>query len=78
MVESLDVADAIRRLPELLHQVAQGQDEVLISESGSVLAKLVPFTPSSEPRRPGSAIGKIEMLEGFDDPLPDEFMEAFR
>jgi hypothetical protein len=48
-----------------------------ISELGAVPAKLVPRQAYDRPRSRGSAIGKIEMLDGFDDPLTDEKVEPF-
>ena len=77
MVESLDVVEAFRRFPELVDRVARGNDEILISNKGAVVAKLVPFETKVVSRAPGAGKEMVISLAGFDDPLPDEFLKAF-
>ena len=77
MVESVDAVEALQRFPELLDRVAHGDDEILISEKGAVVAKLVPAKTKAISRAPGAGKEMIISLAGFDDPLPDEFLKAF-
>jgi antitoxin (DNA-binding transcriptional repressor) of toxin-antitoxin stability system len=39
----------------------------VIARNGTPVAKLVPHVEEREPREPGWAKGRIEMLEGFDE-----------
>ena len=70
-----NVHDAKTNLSRLLDRVAQGE-EVIIAKSGRPVAKLVRV--SSEPRTPGRLKGRIRIGDDFDDPLPEEFLAAFR
>jgi len=57
----------------LLKRVEAGE-EITITRSGHVVARVVPAWP----KRPilGLDEGKIDMTH-FDDPLPDELLDAF-
>lgn len=70
-----NVHDAKTHLSRLLERVAQGE-EIIIAKSGRPVAKLVRVV--SEPRRPGRLKGRIRIGPGFEDPLPDEILAAFR
>ena len=72
---TFNVHDAKTHLSRLLDRVAQGE-EVIIAKSGRPVAKLVRIT--GEPRTPGSLKGRIRVGPDFDQPLPDEILEAFR
>jgi antitoxin (DNA-binding transcriptional repressor) of toxin-antitoxin stability system len=48
----------------------------MIANSGRPIAKLVRV--AAEPRKPGRLKGRIRIGPGFDEPLPDEVMAAFR
>lgn len=72
---TFNVHDAKTHLSRLLERVAQGE-EVIIAKSGRPVAKLVRV--AVEPRRPGRLKGRIRMEPGFDEPLPDEILKAFR
>jgi prevent-host-death family protein len=74
-MEVFNVHDAKTHLSRLLDRVAKGE-EVIIAKSGRPVAKLVRIT--AEPRRPGSLEGRIRIGPDFDEPLPDEILEAFR
>lgn len=70
-----NVHDAKTHLSRLLDRAAQGE-EIIIAKSGRPVAKLVRV--SAEPRKPGRLKGRIRIGPGFDDPLPDEILAAFR
>jgi prevent-host-death family protein len=67
---SLDEAPA--QLAELVRLAAQGA-EVLITENGTPLARLVPAVSQDHPRIAGLSAGKAWMSEDFNAELPDEF-----
>ena len=73
----IDIHKAKTHFSELVSQVLVGE-EVIITESGNPIAKLVPYQHSDEPRKPGSWVGQIHMADDFDDELPEEIMGAFR
>jgi len=56
--------------------IANGK-EVIIARYGQPVAKLVPIQPVLKNRIPGTARGKIKILDTFFDPLPDEMTDAF-
>ena len=64
-------------LSRLIEQAAAGE-EIVIAKAGKPVARLVPFEPRREPRRPDLLKGQIWIAEDFDEPLPEEIMEAFR
>lgn len=75
MTVSAGVHEAKTRLSELLRLVEAGQ-EVEITRGGRPVAKLVPSQP---PRRRllGSARSEFVVPDDFDEPLPDDIIEAF-
>jgi antitoxin (DNA-binding transcriptional repressor) of toxin-antitoxin stability system len=64
-------------LARLVEDVAGGE-EIVLAIAGKPLARLVAFEPRRKPREAGLLKGKIWIAEGFDDPLPEEIMAAFR
>jgi prevent-host-death family protein len=73
----VNLHSAKTHLSRLLAEVAAGE-EVVIAKAGKPVARLVPFEPRREPRRPGLLKGQIWISEDFEDPLPEEIMAAFR
>ncbi|MHC5540586.1 type II toxin-antitoxin system Phd/YefM family antitoxin [Singulisphaera rosea] len=72
----ITVEEARAKLSELLQHLAPGE-EILIMEGQRTLAKLVgQGIVSRKPRQPGSAKGKLIILEEDDEHLKDfeEFM----
>ena len=58
----MEVNEVQSRLPELVKQIASG-DEVVITDHDRPVARLVPQEPiSPQARRPGSAKGKLRIL----------------
>lgn len=70
-----NISEAKAQLSALIEQVLAGK-EVIIGKAGKPVARLVPFEPSREPRRPGALRGKIRIADDFDT-LPDDIAEAF-
>ena len=67
------IAEARTAFARLI-ETARNGEEVVVTENGFAIAKLIPAptTDSVPPRRPGSAKGKIlYMSEDFDAPLSD-------
>ena len=53
-----------------------GWEELAVTFAGeprTIRVPIYPPPPLAKPRIPGLGVGKIEILPGFDDPLPDEF-----
>ena len=69
------VHEAKTHLSRLLERVAAGE-EIEISNRGRVVARLVP--PARSPkRRLGMDVGRAWISPDFDDPLPDDLLDAF-
>jgi len=67
---TITIEEAQTRLPELIHRLNPGE-EVMITEGDRPIARLVPATVSSEPRkvpRLGTLRGTVLSMEHFDDP----------
>jgi prevent-host-death family protein len=73
----VNIHSAKAHLSRLVAEVAAGE-EIVIAKAGKPVARLVPFEPRREPRRPGLLKGQIWISEDFEDPLPEEIMAAFR
>lgn len=70
----INVYEAKTQLSRLLERVAAGE-EVVLGKAGRPMARLVPYTERSEPRRPGRLRGQIS-IEGDLD-TPEWLIEAF-
>jgi prevent-host-death family protein len=71
-----NISEAKAQLSALLEAVQKGE-EVLICKAGKPVAKLSAYSGAKEPRKLGMMEGQIVMTPDFDDPLPDEILEAF-
>ena len=67
---AIDLNRARDQLPSLIEQAAQGE-EVILTEGGEPVARIIPIAPAREPRQFGSARGMIHMADDFDAPLED-------
>jgi antitoxin (DNA-binding transcriptional repressor) of toxin-antitoxin stability system len=76
MTLAVTVGEAEHKLAELLSYIRFGE-EVVIMEAGRPVARLMPMPAETAPRVPGSAVGQIEIMPDFDDPLPEEILELF-
>lgn len=72
----VNVHQAKTHLSRLLERVAVGE-EVVIARSGKPVARLVPLSRDSTPRRPGSMSGSMIVPDDFNDPLSPEVLARF-
>ena len=72
MTQTVSVDEARNKLQDLLAQARDG-NEVIITEHGKPVARLVPVPQSKTKRVAGLNRGTIRTSEDFDEPLPDEF-----
>lgn len=76
-MENVTIHQAETNLSQLLSRVELGE-EIVISDQGVPIAKLVPVRNSSNRR---SSLGmdrdKFVVPEDFNDPLPDDILSAF-
>ena len=73
MTQTVTVDEAQNKLPDLLADALAG-DEVIITERGTPVARLVPVVAHSNKKRvAGLNRGSISTSEDFDEPVPDEF-----
>lgn len=70
---SIDLNRARDQLPRLIEQAARG-DEVILTEGGEPVARIIPIARALKPRQFGSARGTIHMAEDRDAPLEDIWM----
>ena len=73
---SIEVPEAQADLAELLRRVSLGE-EVIISQSGTPIARLVPITERLSPRIPGQDKGKVVIAPDFEDDLPESVLNDF-
>lgn len=70
-MHTIDLNHAKQQLPELIKQTIRG-DEVIITQGGEPIAKLVALSrQSSKQRQFGSAKGLIKISDDFDEPVED-------
>lgn len=70
--KTVDLGEAQSHLTELVALVKEGA-EVIITEDGTPLARLLPMVVATKPRVAGLNPGAIWVSDDFDEPLPDEF-----
>lgn len=75
-MKSVNIHEAKTHLSRLIQQAAAGE-EIVIAKAGTPLAKLVPYTTATEPRKPGHWRGKVRVADDFDE-LPDDIDAAFQ
>jgi prevent-host-death family protein len=63
-------------LAELLRHVLLGE-EVIISQAGTPIARIVPIGRESLPRILGLDKGKVIIAPDFDAPLPEDILNSF-
>jgi antitoxin (DNA-binding transcriptional repressor) of toxin-antitoxin stability system len=66
---ALDIGNEFRLL-ELIRQAARG-DDLILTDGGEPIAKVIPITRAKGQREFGSARGLIHMADDFDAPLDD-------
>jgi prevent-host-death family protein len=67
---AIDLNSPQARLSELVREAARGED-VILTEGGEPVAKIIPLSRARGPRVFGSAKGLIHMSDDFDEPLED-------
>ncbi|MEH2210537.1 type II toxin-antitoxin system Phd/YefM family antitoxin [Nostoc sp.] len=76
-METVNIHQAETNLSQLLLRVEHGE-EIIISDRGIPVAKLVPFRTSSNRRDSlGQDKGRFVVPEDFNAPLPNEMLAAF-
>jgi prevent-host-death family protein len=76
----VSVKDAKNQFSDLLNRIAIGE-EVIITDKGEPVAKLVPMPATTKKKRRkfkfGSAKGEFTVPDDFNDPLPKEIEDLF-
>ncbi len=72
-IETVDINEA--QWSKLLSMVKTGT-EIILMEGNTLIARLVPVSPSTSARLPNLHSGAIWTSDDFDQPLPDEFWMA--
>jgi prevent-host-death family protein len=75
-MRTVNIHAAKTQLSRLVDAAAAGE-EIIIAKSGKPVARLGPLVGAQRKRRLGVLAGKLRVPEDFDDPLPDEVVEAF-
>ncbi len=76
-MESINIHQAKTHLSRLLSRVEHGE-EIVISNRGIPIAKLVPFRPSPDRRASlGQDRGMFIVPDDFNAPLPEDILAAF-
>ena len=77
MATTVNIYEAKTRLSSLVERAANGE-EIVIAKVGKPKARLVPVALTGKGlRQPGGLKGKIRIADDFDDPLPDDILDAF-
>ena len=73
MTQTVTIVEAQDKLPDLLAEALAG-NEVIITEHGTPVARLVPVVSHSKKKRvAGLNRGTITTADDFDEPIPDQF-----
>jgi antitoxin (DNA-binding transcriptional repressor) of toxin-antitoxin stability system len=59
-----------------VHAAISGEG-VIIAKAGRHMVRLVPIEGKKERRNLGTLAGQFRVPDDFDDPLPDEVLDAF-
>jgi prevent-host-death family protein len=68
MSTTLPLEEAQARLPELIEHLAPG-DEIVITQKGQPVAKLIGNRPARKPRQPGNCAGMLTIAQEDDEHL---------
>ena len=74
MTRIVNTHEAKTHLSRLLDEVVAGE-EIILAKAGKPCAKLIPFSPTQEPRKPGLIQGVLG--DEFFEPLPEEELAAW-
>lgn len=70
MDETVNLYKAKTHLSALVERAAAGE-EIVIAKAGKPKAKLIPYRPPAEPRKPAHALGLTFIADDFDAAMPD-------
>jgi prevent-host-death family protein len=73
---TVNIHAAKSQLSRLLDAAVAGE-EVIIAKAGKPIARLVPIERTQARRRLGTLAGQFRVPEDFDDPLPEQILDAF-
>jgi prevent-host-death family protein len=73
---SVELPELQADFTELLRRVLSGE-EVIISQAGTPIARIVPIAEQPLPRVPGLDRGRVIIATDFDAPLPEEILNDF-
>ena len=76
MTVNVSIREAEAHFPEVFKHVLDGE-EVVISDDGHEIARLIPSHKQREPRIPGIDKGRLVVPDDFNDPLPEDIQKAF-
>ncbi len=72
---TVNIHEAKTHLSRLLERVSDGE-EIVIAKSGKPVARLSSVDAKRKALPYGLLKGKLKIRAGFDDPLPDDFINA--
>ena len=72
----VNIHEAKTNLSRLLSQVENGE-EIIIAKAGKPIAILTKFIAEEPKRILGRDAGLFEVLEDFDQPLPEDILKSF-
>lgn len=75
-MNKVNLYEAKTNLSRLVDRAAAGE-EIVIAKGGRPMARLVPMSRRTEPRRLGLLKGRVRVSDDFDAPLPEEIEQAF-
>lgn len=77
-MDTVNLYEAKTNLSKLVERAAAGE-EIIIAKAGRPLARLMPIEKKEalEPRPLGLFAGLVKVEDNFDDPLPDDVLDAF-
>ena len=77
-MDTVNLYEAKTNLSSLVDRAAAGE-EIIIAKAGRPLARLVPIEKKEAlgPRPLGLLKGQVMIGDDFDDPLPEDIMDAF-
>lgn len=75
-MKTVNTHEAKTHLSKLLERAASGED-IIIAKAGKPVAKLGPLDKNPIKRKGGFWKGRVEIVDNFDDPLPEEILVPF-
>ncbi len=75
-MEQVNIHEAKTNLSQLLSRALLGE-EIVITQAGKPIVRLVPIEEPLQDRVLGQDEGLFKVPEDFNDPLPEELLSAF-